>query len=748
MNLLKNRYKFEKILGQGGMGKVYLCLDIQTNQLVAVKQCIPPKENTSESVERIRREYYFLTKIRHPNLVYGIDFFESQNHYFIVMEYVEGITLQQLILERKNTINFEKQLEIAKQICGAISVLNENGVIHRDLKPANIMLKGKKLVPKILDLGIAKSINRELVTITNSEMIIGTPEYMAPEQMEDELEIGKNTDVFALGVIFHQFFSWSESSPFYAGHSISTMDKIVHFSPPILDLTGKWDYISQIINRALEKDPSKRITSVTKMLRAMENSSKSTKKRSTAVPKKFHKNNKNAIKKLRIIILGFTFLVVLILLLIRASRANEQHNQNQVFTIKETKQQINLLFKQGQQYSKQNKFELAIEKFSSIIKKDPKYINAYMLRAIAYDALQKNDLALNDYEKVIELNPQFPKVYNNRGNIYHHLGKYREALADYNKAIELNPQYSRAYANRGILYSYLKKHSKVFTNLDKAIKFAPQNPKLYNTRAKLYQNVRKYKEALMDVNKALELNPKNADFYSTRGVVYADMRNISKSLENYNKAIELNPYNSSYYFNRGGIFYYDLRKYSQALKDYNKAIELKSNNFDYYYNRGNLLYSNLQKPQEALADFNKVIELSPANANAYSARGIVYYNLKKHNFALADYNKAIDLDPKDPNFFYNRGVFYKDFKKYQEALVDMNKVIDLDPKYLRGYLTRGTIYAKQKKYDKAISNYNKILIIAPNTPEAHQGLFITYKNTGKNKKAEYHLQKYRDLKKP
>ena len=195
MKLLKNRYKFEKILGQGGMGKVHLCTDTFTDQQVAIKECIPRGQHYKKIIERIRREYYFMTKIRHPNLVHATDFFQQGDYFFIVMEYVPGITLHEFIHNHKNSIDFNKQLKIAQQICNATSTLNENGIVHRDLKPTNIILTGENLTPKILDFGIAKSINKELVTITNPGALVGTPQYMVPEQIDSSLDIGKNNSI-------------------------------------------------------------------------------------------------------------------------------------------------------------------------------------------------------------------------------------------------------------------------------------------------------------------------------------------------------------------------------------------------------------------------------------------------------------------------------------------------------------------------------------------------------------------------
>lgn len=261
--LLNNRYKPEKMLGHGGMGRVYLMTDIHTQQRVAVKECFCPQENNA--VERIKREYYFMTKIQHPYLVQGVDFFQIQDRYFIVMEYVDGITLGDFIRKHPHSISLNQQLQIAIHICDAVATLNKNGVIHRDIKPENIILTQPSWEPKLLDFGIAKAINGELVTITKTENIIGTPDYMAPEQIDPRIEMRGNLDVFSLGIVFYQFFAWLPESPFATGQIVSTLDRIMRCELPALfsaQTHQKQQHISRVIQQALCKDPRERIESV------------------------------------------------------------------------------------------------------------------------------------------------------------------------------------------------------------------------------------------------------------------------------------------------------------------------------------------------------------------------------------------------------------------------------------------------------------------------------------------------------
>ncbi|WP_372367480.1 serine/threonine-protein kinase [Candidatus Uabimicrobium sp. HlEnr_7] len=266
MYILRDKYRLEKTIGQGGMGKVYLATDLSTNKLVAIKESIITGKSSENKIRRLQREFYFMTRIKNPYIVRGLDFFDLENRYFIVMEYIEGITLKKLIHNYPHSIPFEKQLKIAQQICKAIIALNDHDIIHRDIKPSNIVLQGKNATPKILDLGIAKAINGELESITKLS-VIGTPQYMAPEQINKSFKISKSTDVFALGALFYQFFSWSQQSPFYAKDTIAIMKKVINFHPPLLTFDSPHKFfVAEIIDMALQKEREYRISSVKTML--------------------------------------------------------------------------------------------------------------------------------------------------------------------------------------------------------------------------------------------------------------------------------------------------------------------------------------------------------------------------------------------------------------------------------------------------------------------------------------------------
>ena len=198
-SIFANRYQIIEELGQGGMGKVYRALDKELNEEVALKLIRSEIATDAKTLERFRNELRNARKISHKNVGRMHELMEYEGAYYISMEYIPGQDLKSLIRQTgKQTL--ETAASIAKEICEGLSEAHRKGIIHRDLKPSNIMID-KKGDAKIMDFGIARSL--ESKGITGAGMMIGTPEYMSPEQVEGE-EADQRSDIYSLGVIIYE----------------------------------------------------------------------------------------------------------------------------------------------------------------------------------------------------------------------------------------------------------------------------------------------------------------------------------------------------------------------------------------------------------------------------------------------------------------------------------------------------------------------------------------------------------------
>jgi serine/threonine-protein kinase len=243
--LVAGRYWLEKRLGRGAMGQVYLARDKKfETRRVAVKTVRQDVLNSDdlqegEAIARFEREAQAAASIQHPNTVSVTDFGETEDGvFYLVMEYVEGETLHRL-LRREGTLPVKRAVTLLRQIADGVEAAHDIGILHRDLKPANIFMlqkgKGDGFI-KVGDFGLAKIVNQTVTDISSnatpsSRGIIGTPEYMAPEQMQPEIGVDTRADIYALGTI--AYLMLGGRTPFSGDMMQLVMQKIMHKPPPL-----------------------------------------------------------------------------------------------------------------------------------------------------------------------------------------------------------------------------------------------------------------------------------------------------------------------------------------------------------------------------------------------------------------------------------------------------------------------------------------------------------------------------------
>ena len=198
------RYQIIEELGKGGMGKVYKALDKEINEEVAIKFLKPEIASDEKTIERFRSELKFARKISHKNVCRMYHLAKEEDTFYLTMEYVSGEDLKSFI-RSKGKLTEKKAISIAKQVCEGLAEAHELGIIHRDLKPQNIMIDSKDNA-KIMDFGIARSVEAKGVTQTG--IIIGTPDYMSPEQVESK-EVDQRSDIYSMGIILYEMVTGS-----------------------------------------------------------------------------------------------------------------------------------------------------------------------------------------------------------------------------------------------------------------------------------------------------------------------------------------------------------------------------------------------------------------------------------------------------------------------------------------------------------------------------------------------------------
>lgn len=276
--LIGGRYEVREHIATGGMASVFKTWDHRVERFVAIKILRSLDKNDLKAVERFRREARAAASLVHSNAVTIFDFFEEANQYYLIMEYIHGPTLKQLIGQRRH-LHPHETLEIASQVCAVLQVAHNHNFIHRDIKPQNIMLASSgasinnsvgagNLLVKLTDFGIVRV--AEEAGLTNSGIVLGTADYLSPEQARGE-KLSASSDLYSLGVVMFEMLTGRP--PFTGPTAVSIAMQHASTNPPAMQQVNPNVTIpaavEQIVMKALEKEPEDRFLSASEMSQAL-----------------------------------------------------------------------------------------------------------------------------------------------------------------------------------------------------------------------------------------------------------------------------------------------------------------------------------------------------------------------------------------------------------------------------------------------------------------------------------------------
>jgi len=269
--VLADRYHILKRIGEGGMGRVYLGEHVKMNRQCAIKVMSPALVNDAESAARFAREASNAARIIHPNVAAVFDYGESEGLIYLVMEFVDGEPLSRL-LSREAPLGLDRAIEITRQIADGLGAAHELGIIHRDLKPDNILImrtKAGKEIAKVVDFGIAKAMIESVEEgLTRTGQVIGTPEFMSPEQLLGD-PVDARADLYALGCMFHMMLT--AAPPFDAKTREQMIKRRLSEDAPHVHAVdpGIPESVAGIVARLLARSPSDRYGSAAELRDAL-----------------------------------------------------------------------------------------------------------------------------------------------------------------------------------------------------------------------------------------------------------------------------------------------------------------------------------------------------------------------------------------------------------------------------------------------------------------------------------------------
>lgn len=255
-------YQIVREAGRGGMSVVYEAIDARFGRRVALKVLAIPQslspEMRSAMITRLNREARAIARLSHPNIVTIYDIGEEDGQHFIVMEYLEGLTLRERL--DQGPLTSEEALSVLDQVAGGLDAVHAAGIVHRDIKPSNVMLLPNGTV-KLMDFGVARQ--NEDTLVTQAGTMVGSPVYMAPEQINGE-QCQAASDLWSLGIVLYEMLAGK--TPFAGGNIPNVLYQVTHRDPP--PLPRATPAVQRVLLRALDKDPAGRYGSAQELVAA------------------------------------------------------------------------------------------------------------------------------------------------------------------------------------------------------------------------------------------------------------------------------------------------------------------------------------------------------------------------------------------------------------------------------------------------------------------------------------------------
>jgi TolB-like protein/Tfp pilus assembly protein PilF/tRNA A-37 threonylcarbamoyl transferase component Bud32 len=717
------RYQIIEELGHGGMGKVYKAFDKEVNVRVALKLVKPEIAADKNTIERFRNELKIAREISHRNICRMYDLGREAETYFITMEYVSGEDLGSF-LRRARRLDTGTAVSIARQVCEGLSEAHRQGVVHRDLKPGNIMIDGEGNA-KIMDFGIARSLKGKGITGTGA--MIGTPEYMSPEQAEGK-EADQRSDIYALGVILYKMVTGQVPFEGETPLSVALKQKTEIPKDP-RELNAQLpEGLSRLILRCLEKDKEKRFQSAAAVSTELENIEDSIITAEKTVPTgkarlSGEKARRFRLKRFLVPLFMAVALVIVGFILWRVLPGKRAAGPIGVPSVAVLPFE-DLSPRKDQEYFCDGMTEELINRLSNIKGlKVPARTSVFMFKGKAEDirdigrklnvqtvlegSIRRIDHQLRVTAQLINVPDGFhlwSETYDRElKDVFNIWDDIALTIADKLKLTLLSDEKAR-----------LVKHS-------------TENLEAYNLyllgRSLFYKAVveDEFYRAMSYSDQALAKDPEFALAYVLKAGCYELL-----CLNGY-----LAPRDS----------------YPKAKEALVKAIDLDDGLGEAHASLGYLKMVADWDPAGAEKEFKLALMLSPSSVDVHILNSMYLAEMRRFDEAIAGFKRAVELDPTGPQTYLYLGFAYYWADRFDEALVQIKKALELDSNNLNVQFMIAMIYALKGMSSEALAQADKMQSALPTPDDA--GILSNfgwiYAVLGQKEKARTFLSRMLDL---
>jgi serine/threonine protein kinase len=655
-----SHYKIIEKLGEGGMGEVYLAEDLKLERNVAIKFLPQHLTKDKDNVERFEREAKAAASLNHPNIVTIYDVIEKDSQLCIVMEYIEGKSLRDVINEYN--LGIDKIIDIVSQLSEGLSEAHKAGIVHRDIKPENIIIDNDARV-KILDFGLAKL--KGVSKLTKETSTLGTIHYMSPEQLRGDV-VDHRSDIWSLGVVFYEMIAGDVPFKGDYDQAVAYSIQSEQFSP-LEDINPQHD---EVLHKLLAKEPENRYQSLDEFTEVLKEKMGSTEIKGNSKQQKF------MIYSLSIIILLIISYFILLYTDFDVSIEPSLEWENSIAV---------LPFDNISNDPEQEYFCVGMtEQIISDLARSPK------LKVISRTSVMKYK---NTDKTIPEIGEQLNVAYVLEGSVRKFGDRVRVTAQligtkddfhvwtdtfdrEYIDFFKIQDEVSEAIVSILLERSSaeelaeIKKRRPINT---KAFEYFLKGKFFHHSSFMNYSLVDKRKENLqkseMMHKKAIELDPKYADAYAGLADVYNSRYNwfeLSDEERKMNLALQENYLDKAFNLDSLSAETYVVKFYLLHIKANKYLAEEEYDKYDH------VLY-------EQFKSLKRAITLNQNHSEAYHTLGYFYYLRGLINFSIKCWSKSIELDPLHPNRYYYRGNQYFYIGEHGNSEADFLKALDLNP---------------------------------------------------------------------
>jgi|GEM_PF-2003665 serine/threonine-protein kinase len=438
-------------LGKGGMGAVFKAIHIETGKLVALKILPVNLARNKNYIRRFLREAKSAAQFDHPNLTKVYEVGNYRGIFYFSMEFIDGETLIEY-LKRRGKLTPLESLEIIKQVAQGLKHAHEHRIIHRDIKPENIMVARDGLV-KLTDMGLAKKIGAVEQDITVTGQVVGTPCYMAPEQITNPKEVDHRVDIYGLGATLYHLVTGRR--PFLAETGAQIMLRVLNERLTFEPEDEIPQALQSLILKMTAKSPELRHTSADELIREINlviQHIKTGKPIKLNMPKLMSDvyvgQTKAATKHIGWAFVMFAIVTAaVVFMFVRA------------ISVKQKELTVQELFDEGERRARAGDWAKALDMFNYALRKDPKLPGAWNNKGTALYHLGMYNEALAAFEEALKLSPDNADVLKNKGLVLFKVGNYEGASKCFESALKITPDLEIAQKGLDLCLRRLKEKS-------------------------------------------------------------------------------------------------------------------------------------------------------------------------------------------------------------------------------------------------------------------------------------------------